>query len=121
MAKNIVNSGDSLVWTNGGSAVSAGDIVVVDGVLYVALVDIANGASGVIQTNVAVEAPMTNGAAIAAGETVNWDVSAGSFDDNAATPASGDVSGAAARAVAAGDDTNDLVQVKLTGVQGTVT
>lgn len=121
MATNIVNSGDQFVWTNGtGSAVSSGDIVAHDGVLYVATVDIANTATGVIATNVAVNAPMTDGAAIAAGDTVTWDVSAGTFDDHDATPATGDITGAAARAVEAGDDTNDTVRVKLTGAQGTV-
>lgn len=118
---NGVHEGDLFTWTNGtGSAVSSGDIVAVDGVLYVATVDIADGASGVLRTNYAVKADMVDGAAISAGQTVIWDVSAGAFDDNAATPATGDISGAAARAIADGDDTADKVEVKLTGVQGTV-
>lgn len=117
---NGVHEGDLLPWTNGGSAVSAGDIVAIDGILYVATVDIANGASGILRTNYAVKAPMVNGAAISAGQSVIWDVSAGAFDDNAATPATGDISGAAARAIADGNDTTDTVEVKLTGIKGTV-
>lgn len=121
MATNTGATGDKIVYANGGSAISAGDIVVVDGVIYVALVDIANGATGVIATNLEVTAPKVSAAVIAAGETVIWDVSAGEFDDNAATPATGDVSGAAARAVEAGVNTQTTLRVKLTGVQGTVT
>jgi predicted RecA/RadA family phage recombinase len=118
---NGVHEGDLFTWTNGtGSDVSSGDIVAVDGVLYVATVDIADTATGVIRTNYAVKAPKVSAAVIAAGETVIWDTSAGAFDDNAATPATGDISGAAARAVAAGTAAETTIDVKLTGVQGTV-
>lgn len=121
MATNTGATGDRLVYANSGSAISAGDIVVVDGVLYVALVDIAaTTGTGVIATNLEVTAPKVSAAVIAAGETLVWDVSAGAFDDTSATPATGDVSGAAARAIEAGVDTQTTLRVKLTGVQGTV-
>ena len=119
MATNVGATGDRVVYT-AGADISSGDIVAVDGVLYVALVDIANGSTGVIATNCEVDAPKVSAAVIAAGETVIWDTSASAFDDNAATPATGDISGAAARAVEAGVDTQTLIRVKLTGVQGTV-
>lgn len=121
MATNVGATGDRIVYANSGSAISAGDIVVVDGIIYVALVDIAaSTGTGVIATNCEVTAPKVSAAVIAAGETLVWDVSAGAFDDNAATPATGDVSGAAARAIEAGVDTQTTLRVKLTGVQGTV-
>lgn len=118
---NGVHEGDLFPWLNGtGSDVSSGDVVAVDGVLYVATVDIANGAIGTLRTNYAIVAPKVSAAVIAAGETLTWDVSAGAFDDNAATPAIGDITGAAARAVSAGAATTTTIEVKLTGVQGTV-
>jgi len=121
MATNVGATGDIVVWTNGtGSAVLSDAIVAVDGILYVALVDIANGASGAIKTNCEVTAPKVSAAVIAAGESVAWDASGGAFDDNAITAATGDITGAAARALEAGINTQTTIRVKLTGVQGTV-
>jgi hypothetical protein len=48
-------------------------------------------------------------------------VSAGKFDDNAATPASGDITGAAAVAFKAGANGETVAWVKFTGVPGTLT
>jgi hypothetical protein len=57
---------------------------------------------------------------IAQGESLTWDVSVGKFDDNAATPATGDVTGAAAVAFeAAGNGVTEL-DVLFTGIPGTV-
>jgi hypothetical protein len=55
------------------------------------------------------------------GESLTWDVSAGNFDDQAATPATGDVTGAAAVAVEAAGNGATTVKVKFTGTPGTVT
>ena len=62
--------------------------------------------------------PAATGAAIAQGESVNWDASASNVDDNAATPASGDVSdfGVALAAKAAGAGLNTVVVKLLPGV-----
>jgi hypothetical protein len=69
--------------------------------------------------------PKVSGAVIAQGESLTWDVSAGSgagaFDDNAATPASGDVTGAAAFAFEAAGAGVTSLAVFFTGVPGTVT
>lgn len=123
MATNGVNDGTVLQWTNGtGSDVSSGDIVVVGQMLACALVDIASTATGSVKTNYVFEAPKVDAAVIAQGESLTWDVSAGAFDDNAATPATGDVTGPPAVAVEAkGATTSDTIKVKLTGVPGTVT
>jgi predicted RecA/RadA family phage recombinase len=105
--------------------VSSGDIVKVgtnnDAILCVALVDIANGASGSLGYNCEVAAPKVSAAVFNQGESLNWDVSAGAFDDNAATPATGDVSGAASRAEADGANTETTCRVWLTGIPSTVT
>ena len=63
--------------------------------------------------------PAASGAVIAAGETVNWDVSASNVDDNAATAATGDVEdfGIAVEASGNGDTT---VIVKLLPGNGAI-
>jgi predicted RecA/RadA family phage recombinase len=126
MATNITNSNhmESIQWTNGGTAVSAGAIVVMgatdDATLGVALVDIDNGATGAVGVNCDVTVGKVSAAEWAAGESLIWDSSAGAFDDNQATAASGDVSGSC-RAVNAGANTETLAVVKLTGIPGTLT
>lgn len=119
MATNFEQPGAVIQWTNGtGSAVSSGQVVKIGNILGVCLVDIANGASG----SVAIEGvfsgvPKVSGAAFAQGEKLIFDVSAGSgvgaFDDSAATPATGDVTGAAI-AWAAGTDGQTTCTIKLT-------
>lgn len=101
---NAKGEGAALTWTNStGSDVSAGDVVVVGQKLAIAAVDIANGSNGTVEFEGRYTVPKTSGAVIKQGEMVMWDVSAGSFDDNAATPATGDVTGCAAAAEDAGN------------------
>lgn len=121
MATTYVQPGKTITWTNAGSAVSAGDVVVIGKILGVALVDIANGASGSVAISGVFTCPKVSGAVIAQGENLTWDVSAGAFDDNAATPATGDVTGAPAVAMEAAGNGVTSLDVKLTGVPGTVT
>lgn len=122
MANNAVQDGDVIDWTNGtGSAVSSGDVVKVGQILGVALTDIASAATGSVAIRGVFTVPKVTGAVIAQGESLVWDVSAGKFDDNAATPATGDVSGAPAVAFeAAGNGVTEL-DVMFTGIPGTVT
>jgi len=54
------------------------------------------------------------------GEKLVWDTSAGKFDDSAATPASGDITGAAV-AVIAGTSSDTTATVKLTPGNATLT
>lgn len=118
---NGIHEGQAFTWTNGtAAAVSAGDVVVVGDVLAVAAVDIAVGASGAVVTRYAFTVPKVSAAVIAQGESLTWDVSAGAFDDNAAVAAVGDVTGAAAFAMADGADGDTTLEVVLTGVPGTV-
>lgn len=127
MAKNYESDGKVIQWTNGtGAAVASGQVVKVGpSMLGVALVALANGASG----SVAVEGvfsgvPKVSGAVFAQGEKLLFDVSAGSgvgaFDDSAATGASGDVMGGAI-AWAAGADTVTTCTIKLTPGNATTT
>lgn len=117
---NYVKSGGRMTWTNGGSAVVSGQLVRVGNILAVACGDIAGSAEGELATQGVYTLPKVSGAVIAQGETLTWDASAAAFDDNAATPATGDVTGASAVAwEAAGNGVTEL-QVMLTGVPGTV-
>jgi len=123
MANNKVQEGKVITWTNGtGSAVVSGQVVVVGQVLGVALVDIASTASGSVQIRDGVfNVPKVSGAVIAQGGSLSWDASAAAFDDNAASPATGDVQGGGAVAMeAAGNGVTDI-DVLFTGIPGTVT
>lgn len=121
--KNFIQSGNSLTVT-ATAQVTAGKVVKVGNLLGVAANDAAIGETFELQFGV-YTAPKVSAAVIAIGESLTWDVSAasgaGEFDDNAATPATGDVTGAAAVAwEAAGAGVTSLA-VKFTGVPGTVT
>lgn len=126
MATNVYNSNNMRVhqWTNAGTAVSSGDIVVMgsttNATLAVALVDIAQNASGSVGVNCGVTAAKVSAGVFKQGESLVWDSSASAFDDNAATPASGDVSGSCA-ADADGANTETSCSVWLTGIPGTLT
>lgn len=125
MADNYVEHGDSVAWTNGtGSAVVSGQVVVLgttaDATIGVAAVDIANGATGTVHLEGVFTVPKVSGAVFAQGESLIWDASAAAFDDNQATPASGDVSGSV-QAFAAGSNGQTTATVRLLGIPGTKT
>lgn len=121
MADTYVSAGEVIDWTNGtGSAVSAGAVVKVGATLGVALVDIASTATGAVAVTGVFTVPKVSGAVIAAGERLVWDVSATAFDDAAATPATGDVSGESAMAWEAAGSGVTSIAVRFTGVPGTV-
>lgn len=120
MAKNYIQPGEVIDWTNAtGGAKTAGSVIAIGQMLGVALVDIANGATGSVQIKGVFEVPKVSGAVIAAGESLVWDVSAGAFDDNLATPAAGDISGPPAVAVEAAGNGVTSINVLFTGVPGT--
>lgn len=121
MADNFIQPGKVVQYTNAGSAITAGSVVKMGNILGVALVDIANAATGSVQIDGVFDVPKVTGAVIAQGESLTWDVSAGKFDDNLATPATGDVTGAAAVAFEAAGNGVTTLAVKFTGVPGTVT
>jgi predicted RecA/RadA family phage recombinase len=94
MANNYVNSGETINYVNSsGSAILSGAVVIVGNLIGIALVDIANGESGVVALDGVFTVPKVSAAVIGQGESVIFDLSALAFDDNAATPATGDVSG----------------------------
>jgi predicted RecA/RadA family phage recombinase len=122
MTRTYKQPGEVLDFTNGtGSTIPSGTPVRIGQILGVTLVSIAAGATGSVSISGVHELPKVTGAVIAQGESLTWDASAGKFDDNAATPATGDVTGPPAVAFAAAGDGATTVLVKLTGVPGTVT
>lgn len=122
MTTKAYQKGDVIDWVNGsGSDVSSGAVVKMGQVLGVALVDIANGDTGSVALRGVFTVPKVTAAVIAQGEALTWDVSVGKFDDNAATPATGDVTGPPAVAFEAGTSSMTTLKVMFTGVPGTVT
>lgn len=122
MANNFKQPGDVITWTNGtGAAVVSGQVVRVGNILGVALVDIASTASGSVALSGVFTVPKVSAAVIAQGESLTWDASAAAFDDNLATPATGDVTGPPAVAFQAAGNGVTSMAVKFTGVPGTVT
>ena len=120
MTATFKQDGDVIQHT-AGSSIATGQVVRIGSLLGVALVAIASGATGSVKLTGVFAVPKVSGAVIAKGETLIWDSSANAFDDNAATPASGDVGGAAAVAwEAAGNGVTTLL-VKFTGVPGSLT
>ena len=118
MTGKLVQNGKRITWTNGGSAVLSGAIVIVANLICIALGDIGAGETGELGIGEVYTAPKVSGAVIGQGETVYWDVSAGAFDDNAATPASGDIKNGAVAWKAAGNGvtTVDVVLLQSGGV-----
>lgn len=118
--KTSVQLGDSLTYANSGSAISAGAVVVVGEQVGIAAVDIAaTSGTGTLNMTGVFDVPKVSAAVIAQGESVIWDASAGAFDDNAATPASGDVSNACTAWEAAGSGVTTIA-VKINTGKGTV-
>ncbi len=118
--KNYVQPGKVIDFVAGATIVS-GQFVRIGQILGVAVTDVANGATGSAHIEGVFTAPKVSAAVIARGESLTWDASAAAFDDNAATPASGDVQGPPAVAFEAAGNGVTSMLVKLTGVPGTVT
>ena len=119
MSKNYVQEGDVIQYTAGAN-IAAGAVVAIGQILGVALVDIANGETGSVAIEGVFSVPKVSGAVIAQGESLTWDVSAGAFDDNAATAATGDITGAPAVAFEAAGNGVTTLKVRFTGIPGTV-
>lgn len=103
-----------------GANIAAGDVVLVGNVLGVATQDIAKDTSGPVQITGVFVCPKVSGAVIAQGEPVTWDDSAAAFDDKSASPSTGDVTGGSAFAWTNSGDGETTIQIRFTGVPGTI-
>lgn len=118
MATNYVQPGEVITYT-AGAAITSGDVLVIGQSMGIALEDIANGSTGSVQLSGVFTVAKVSAAVIAQGESVIWDASASAFDDNAASPATGDVSTCCV-AMEAGAATTTTIDVKLNVGIGTV-
>lgn len=123
--ENYVDDGTTVNFTNAtGSTIPSGTLIKMSHILGVALVDIAAGATGAVKIKGKVTAPKVSAAVFVVGEKLVFDISAGSgvgaFDDSAATPATGDITGGAIAAVA-GANTETTCTVILTPGNATLT
>lgn len=110
MARTFRQPGNTLTWTNDtGGDVASGDVVVLEDVVGIAQVDIADTEDGSVAIAGTHEVAKTTGTAWAQGELLDWDASAGEFVPGA-TPAAGDVIGCgiAAEDVAAGGAVGEI-------------
>lgn len=120
MATNYVYSGDTITYTNTtGSDIASGAVVVIGQQIGIAKAAIADTASGEVAMCGVFTVPKVTTAVIAKGESVIWDASAGKFDDNLATPATGDVSGCCVAYASAGNGAT-TVDIRLNVGVGTV-
>ena len=118
--ENYVSKGDTVDYTNAGPAIASGAVVPLKHSIGIAMVDIANGATGAVRVTGKVTVPKVTAAVFAVGEKLIWDASVGKFDDSAATPATGDITGACIAAVA-GTSSDDTAVVILTPGNATLT
>lgn len=114
--KNFVSHGATVEWTNGGSAILAGAVVVMGNLIGVALTDIGAGAAGTVQIEGVFELACNAGDTITQGDVLDWDASESEFRDNIGSPASGDHTNGV---VAVSDAASGLVEVKLLPGVGT--
>ena len=122
MATNFEQDGKVIDFANSGTAISSGSVVVVGATLGVALVDIAaTTGTGAVSIDGVFNVPKVSAAVIAQGERLSWDASASAFDDDAATAATGDVTGESAMAFESAGNGVTTIAVKFTGVPGAVT
>lgn len=114
MADSYQQEGKVITYANSGSAIAAGDVVVMGHTIGIALTDIAatTGTGAVAVEGVFSGVPKVTAAVFTQGEKLIWDVSAGKFDDSAATPATGDITGGAVAWVAgAADETTCTIKL----------
>jgi predicted RecA/RadA family phage recombinase len=119
MAANYKAKGSTIEWTNGGSAVLSGAVVIVGSLVGIAAVDIANGATGTVHIEGVFEVPCNSADVISVGQTLTWDASADEFVDTN-TPATGDNAGGVVATTAA-DNGVTVVEVKLLPGNGSTT
>lgn len=112
MATNFREEGEVKDWTNdSGAAVVSGQVVKMANTLGIAIVDIATSAVGAVRVCGVWTVPKVTTTVWTVGAKLLWDVSAAKFDVGTATPAAGDVLGAAVawKAGANGETTGEVL------------
>jgi len=119
MATNHVQPGAVIEYTASGSSFSSGDVVVIGCLVGVALVDIADGATGAVQIGEVFTLAKTAGTAWTQGAVLDYDISESEFHTGLSA-ATGDITkcGVAFAAAASAATTG---QVLLTPGTGSIT
>jgi predicted RecA/RadA family phage recombinase len=121
MSTNYNGPGNTMDYDNAGAAIASGDVVVVGNIIGVAHDAIpATTGTGVLHVTGEFSLPKVSAAVIAQGETVIFDVSVGEVDDNAATPATGDINPCGYATEAAGNGVTSVL-VQINAIPGAVT
>lgn len=121
MTTKYVQEGGVINYANAGSAITAGSVVELKHCIGVALTDIAATTGvGAVAIEGVFTVPKVSAAVFVQGEKLIWDTSAGAFDDSAATPATGDITGGCV-AFVAGSNGQTTCVVKLTPGNATLT
>lgn len=118
--KNKLSSGDTILWTNGGTAKVSGDVVRIGNLLGICGANIGAGASGIVHLKGEFTVPKVTTAVVAVGEMVLWKAATSNFEAKGATPASGDLANAAI-AMTAGANGQTTIVVSLNARFGTLT
>lgn len=121
MAGNYIAPGSTLEYTNTGTAISSGDVVIVGDLVGIAETDIA-ATTGVGTVNIegVYEVACNSADVISVGQILDWDASASEFVDAIGSAASGDNENGVVAVSAAGDGVV-LVNVKLLPGNGSTT
>ena len=122
---NYINDGDTLPYPNtSGVTIPSGRLMATGHTLGWAIADIPNNTTGTLRISGRGTAPKVSAAVFVAGEKLVWDITAndglGAFDDSAASPAAGDLTGAAI-AAKAGANLETECEVILTPGNATLT
>jgi len=120
MAANYIGAGASIEYTNTGTAITSGSVVIVGDLVGIAATDIAATTGvGTVYIEGVFEVACNSADVISVGQTLVWDASASEFVD-ANSPATGDNTGGVVAVTAAGAGTT-VVNVKLLPGSGATT
>ena len=119
MATNYTQQGAVMDYV-ASATISSGDVIAIGEQIGIALVDMVSGDTAAVAIEGVFTVAKVSAAVITQGESVIWDSSAEEFDDNAATPASGDISKCCI-AMESGAATTTTIDIKLNVGVGTVT
>lgn len=117
--KNFIQKGDTITHTPAG-AVTSGQAIRIGHMIGVAVTDVAAGEAGAFALTGVYELPKVSAAEFPQGSKLLWDESAGAFDAPDATPASGDLLGAAV-AIEAGTNGQTTIKAKIGPSNATLT
>jgi len=121
MSANYTQKGNTLEYSNTGSAISSGDVVIVGGLVGIAETDIAaTSGAGTVCIEGVFEVACNTADLITQGQVLDWDASASEFVDAIGSAASGDNENGVVAMAAAGSGVV-LVEVKLLPGQGSTT